>query len=405
LFSIKKPKISIFLNLRNIEKAELVIKNHKKKGFFDKLFIFASILIFVMKLIDRYIIQKFFSTFIFVVLLINAVICVIDYGEKSDDFMHPQLTVTSILFDYYLNFALHYTNMLTPITVFITTVFVTAQLAARTEIVAILAAGVSFRRLLFPYFLGSAILAIITFFATGWIIPKANKTKVAFEIEYLKSKYYYDQRDIHFKVAPNTFAYMQNYNNIVNTGYLFTLEEVVDNQLLSKLSAERIEWDSLKQKWHLPSYKIHSFNGDQEKTYSNRNLDTLINLHPKDFGSTHLLWETLTIPQLNEYVKTQISRGNTTIGIFLVEKYQRFTYPFAIIILTIMGVIVSARKSRQGVGMQIAFGFLLAFVFITLVRMFNSLGQTGSISPILAAWIPTILFAGITLVMYKTVPR
>jgi lipopolysaccharide export system permease protein len=358
-----------------------------------------------MKLIDKYIFTKFLQTFFFVVLLINSIICVIDYTEKINDFLKKKVSAAEILGEYYLSFVPYITNMLSPITVFIATVFITARLAARTEIVAILACGISFRRLLLPYLMGASILALLTFLMNGWVIPKTNKIKVAFENKYLKGTYYYDERNVHSKVAPNTFAYLQSYNNQSHIGYLFTLEYVVQKQVLKKLSAERIEWDSVKTVWRLPNYKIHSFNGDNETVFHGTNMDTVLNLRPKDFESKHLLHETFTLPELDHYINAQQLSGNTQVGIYLVEKQERYAYPFAIIILTIMGVIVSARKSRQGTGMLIAIGFLLAFVFVTFVRMSRSMGQAGTLDPWLAAWLPTLIFAGVTLVLYRTVPK
>jgi lipopolysaccharide export system permease protein len=358
-----------------------------------------------MKLIDKYIFLKFLQTFVFVVLIIDSIVCVIDYTEKVNVFLNKKVSYSEIFGEYYLTFIPYLTNMLSPITVFIATVFITARLAARTEIIAILACGVSFRRLLMPYVGGAAILAAFTFVLTGWIIPIANKTRVAFDNKYFKGQYYHDERNIHVKVAPNTFAYMQSYNNHTRIGYMFTLEVLRNKQLEKKLSAERIEWDSVKTVWRIPNYKIHTFNGDMETVEGGTNMDTVLNLNPKDFESKHLLHETFTLTEIDAYVDEQLSRGNTQVGIFLVEKYERYTYPFAIIILTVMGVIVSARKSRQGTGMQIAIGFLLAFVFIIFVRMSRSMGQAGSLEPMVAAWLPTLIFSGITVFMYRTVPR
>ena len=358
-----------------------------------------------MKLIDKYIFSKFLQTFFFVVVIINLIICVIDYTEKVNVFLNKKVSYAEIFGDYYLNFVPYLTNMLSPITVFIATVFITARLSARTEIIAILACGVSFRRLLMPYVGGAAILAVLTFFLTGWIIPNANKTRVAFDIKYFKGTYYNDERNIHSKVAPNTYAYMQSYNNQTRIGYMFTLEYLLDKQLEKKLSAERIEWDSVKMVWRIPNYKIHTFMGDEETVIGGTNLDTVLNLRPKDFESKHLLHETLTLTELDDYITEQMSRGNTQVGVFVVEKYERYTYPFAIMILTVMGVIVSARKSRQGTGMMIAIGFMLAFVFIIFVRMSRSMGQAGSVEPLVAAWLPTVIFSVITVFMYRTVPR
>ena len=358
-----------------------------------------------MKLIDAYILKKFFSTFFFVSIVILAVICVIDYGEKADNFISKKIPFDIIVVNYYLNFILHFNNMLNPILVFIAVVFITSRLAARTEIVAILSSGVSFGRLLLPYIVGAIILAVANFLLNSYVIPRANKVRVAFESQFIRGQYYYDARDIHFKVAPETFIYMQSYNNISNVGYLFTIEKLRGNRLEEKLIADRIVYDTVKNKWHLDYYKLHKFEGDREILEQGNALDTAINIAPSDFESTHELQTALTLPELRAYIKKQLSRGNTNVGLFEVEMYEKFTYPLAIIILTIMGVIVSARKSRQGTGWQIALGFLLAFVFITLARMCKSMGQAASLDPLTAALFPPLLFAGIAVILYKTVPR
>lgn len=358
-----------------------------------------------MKLIDKYILKKFLATFFYVTMILNAVICVIDYGEKSEDFIKHKLTAWEVVSLYYVNFVPSMTNMLSPIIIFIAAVFVTSRLSARTEIIAILSSGVSFLRFLAPFMVGATLLGLLGFASTGWIVPYANKGKVAFELAYIKDQFFYDGRNVHFKVAPNTFAYLQSYNNITQTGYYFTLEYMEGSNMTAKLSADQIAWDSLKQTWRIAEYRLHTFNGDKEKLRRGANLDTAINLRPKDFQSTHLLHETFTLPQLDDYIAEQQTRGNTNVGIFLVERYERFAYPFAMLILTFMGVTVAARKSRQGTGLQIAVGFLLAFVFVTLVRMCRSFGQAGTMEPLTAAWTPTILFALIAVVMYKTIPK
>jgi lipopolysaccharide export system permease protein len=358
-----------------------------------------------LKLIDAYILKKFLSTFVYVVIMLNAIICVIDYSEKSQDFYRNKLSLGFIVEHYYINYIPYMTNLLSPIIVFLATVFVTVRLANRTEIIAMLASGVSFMRLLVPYMLGATLLAAISIAGTTYLVPITNKSRVAFERAFIKERYFYDATNVHFRVAPDAYAYMQNYNNFTQTGYQFTLERIIGNQLMEKLSAERIRWDSTSGKWSIENYRLHQFNGEREVLKYGEKIDTLLRLSPKDFESTHLLHEELTIPEINAYVEEQLMRGNTAVGIFLVQKNMAFAYPFAIIILTFMGVIVSARKSRQGSGVQIAIGFLIAFLFIILARMFMSLGQAGSVSPFMAAWAPPLLFGALSIIMYKTVPR
>ncbi|WP_161888834.1 LptF/LptG family permease [Pontibacter russatus] len=358
-----------------------------------------------MKLLDKYILKKFLTTYVFAVLILVAVILVIDFTEKNDDFIKTNPSVGEIIFDYYFNLIPFYANMLSPITVFIATVFVTAKLASHTEIVAILSSGVSFRRLLVPYLMGSALIAGIIFVLIGWVIPNANKESVAFQIKYIKSPFTYDSRNIHIKIAPETYVYMESYNNTANIGYNFAIENIEGTRLKQKLTSNSISWNAEAEKWRIDNYTIRTFDGEEETIFKGTSLDTTLNMWPKDFESTYKLEQTMTLPQLSNYINEKRARGADDIEVYLIEKYERFSYPFAIIILTVIGVIMSARKARGGVGFQIALGFFLAFVFIIFVITSRSLAQVGDIAPQIAAWIPTVIFSGIGLLLYRYVPR
>src|SRR4051812_9255843 len=201
-----------------------------------------------MKLLDRHILQRFLSTFFFVVLILLAVITVIDLTDKMDKFAKAGVTSGQIA-GYYLDYIYWIGGFITPITIFIATVYVCAQMARRTEIIAILSNGISFRRFLLPFFVGAFVVATISFVLNGWVIPNASKSRLAFEAQYLKGKFYYDKRNLHIQVAPGIYLYLQSYNNTSNIGYHFTMEKFEENRLIEKLTANRIEWDSVKQKW------------------------------------------------------------------------------------------------------------------------------------------------------------
>lgn len=357
-----------------------------------------------MKLIDRYILKQFLGAFIFTVLIIVSVIVVIDITEKTEKFVRAELEAGQI-FAYYMDFIPWIANFITPLTVFIATVFITAKLAGRTEIIAILSSGVSFRRMLIPYLIGSVMIAVVSFVLTGWIIPNSNKTKRAFELEYLKSTYYFDKTNVHMQLAPGKFLYMRNYNNQQDIGYNFTLEHVDSTKLLAKLSANRISWNEEKKKWTLNKWSLHSFDGSEEIIEKGRMMDTTLAIHPSEFDNLERNYEGMTIPELNDEIDKLTLRGASNVEFYQVEKYTRFTSPFAVLILTFMGVIVSARKSRGGTGFQIALGFLLSFLYILFFMMSKSIAETGGIPPVLSVWIPNILFGGISLLMYKYVPR
>ena len=217
-----------------------------------------------MKLLDRYILKKFLSAFLFVVLVLIAIIVVIDFTEKNDDFIKRSAGPKSIIFDYYLNFIPYYANLRIHITVFIATVFVTAQLSSRTEIIAILSSGVSFRRERVPYLSGCSIIVGLIFCLNGWVIPDANKVRIEFEKKYLKDQFYNVDRNIHRKVAPQLYAYMESYDNTRDVGYRFTLEWIEGTNLKQKLEAERVVWQPGVGKWRLESFKNRTFEGDKE---------------------------------------------------------------------------------------------------------------------------------------------
>ena len=231
-----------------------------------------------MKLLDWYILKKFLTTFVFAVGILVAVICVIDFTEKNDDFIKNNVPLSEILFDYYLNVIPYYANMLSPITVFIATVFVTAKLASHTEIVAMLSSGISFLRFLRPYVIGAIIISGCIFSLIGWVIPNSNKTRVAFEVAYVKNPFSYDDRNVHMKIGPETYAYLESYNNTVNIGYKFSLEHIKGQQLLRKLTANRIEWQPDKKKWRLEDYQLRSFKGEDEFISKGAFIDTALNL-------------------------------------------------------------------------------------------------------------------------------
>lgn len=360
-----------------------------------------------MKKLDWYILKKMLSTFIFVVLLLVLIICVIDFTEKNDDFIKNDVPA-NLIFRYYLTVFPFFAILLTPITAFIATVFVTAKLAAQTEIIAILASGVSFKRMMVPYFIGAILIAVMSFVFMGYIIPDANKFRIGFELEYIKKPYYYSDRNIHMKIGQNEYIYIDRYNNQRDIGYTVTLERIEEERLLDKISAKRIHWDTITNKWSLKNWQRREILPDGEVITSGgptQDIDTLLNLSPSDFQNKERLQETLTLGELNAYIRLQQSRGADDVQIYLIEKYIRFMQPFTVIILCFIGLIVSAKKSRRGTGFQIALGFLIAFIFIIFFILARAIAEAGSMDPILAVWLPNIVFTLVGLVMYNTIPR
>ncbi|NBA85437.1 LptF/LptG family permease [Emticicia sp. CRIBPO] len=360
-----------------------------------------------MKKIDRYLIKKFLTTYVFAVFIIVLVIMVIDFVEKNDDFIQNKAPMREILLSYYLNLAPYWANYISPLMIFISTVFFTAKLASHSEIIAILSTGTSFRRLMWPYFWAASVVAVFSFIMVGWILPRANKVRIGFENEYVKDKFYFSDRDFHMAVSPNVYAYFSTYDNNSKTAYDFTLEKFENNQLKEKLTARRIVWLDSTRKWQVYDYRVRKLGiMKDELIFSTATpLDTTLNMFPSDFESNHAIQETMSIPQLREKIRLIESRGAEGIAVFQIEFYQRFATPFAVIILALMGLIVSARKARGGVGFQIAIGFVLAFVYILFYIMSKGIAESGNMNPILAVWLPNIVFSTIAVIMYFTVPR
>lgn len=366
-----------------------------------------------MTILDRYIIKKILTTFFYVVLILVAIISVIDITEKIDKFTANNLSVNMVI-GYYGDFIPWIAGLLTPITVFISVVYVTSRMAAHTEIIAILSSGVSFTRLLVPYMIASFIIASITFFLNGWVIPKSNQDRLLFEMQYFKKNNNAYRSNIHMQIEPNVYLYMHSFNSESKTGFQFSLERFDDNRLIEKVSADNIQWDSAKQKWTLKFWKkklVDSlFTVRQGATSlilasSGENLDTTLSVTPKDFDTNDRNYDGLTIGELTDHIAKMKFRGSTGVEIYEVEKQIRFASPFTVFVLVFMGVIVSSKKSRGGTGFQIALGFLLSFIFILFFTMTRTYAETGSLLPFLAAWLPNTVFSIISMGMYKYVPR
>ncbi len=357
-----------------------------------------------MKILDWYILKKFLKSYVFVVFVIELVVVIIHITEQNENYIKHELNAGQI-FAYYLDYIPYIANMIAPITIFITVVFVTSQLAQHSEIIAMLSSGVSFRRLMRPYMMGALIIGAVSFYLGGWVIPNGNKDRVAFELQYIKSAYHFTDRNIHIKIAPTTMLYLQSYNVTDNRGYRPTLETIENGELIDKLEAVRMEWQEETGKWRFQTWKKREIKDMEEIFTSGNTLDTTLRILPKDFASDYSRFETLTMNELHSYIDELKMRGADDLEVYEIEKYIRYTAPFAALILTFIGLGVSARKARGGAGFQIALGFLLAFIYIIFFIFSRTSAEAGSISPIIAIWIPNIIFTIIGLAIYQTVPR
>lgn len=360
----------------------------------------------LLKKIDLYILRKFLGTFFFAIALILSISVVFDMVEKIDDFLETGAPVKAIVWDYYLNFIPYFANLFTPLFVFIAVIFFTSKMAYQTEIIAILSSGVSFRRMMYPYFLGAAFIALFSFVLGGYIIPPANKTRIAFENTYVKSKKETGLSDMHMQVEPGVFVYMGKYYSFRESGDRFTMEKFNGKELLSRLSARTASYDTLAHRWKLRDYVIWNFkNGVEQEILTGTVLDSTINMLPSDFKAERKSFEMMNNTELRTYISEQKARGVGNIEEFQIEWYKRVASPFAAFILTLIGVSLASRKVRGGMGLHIGIGIGLSFGFILFMTVSTTFAVNGSMNPILAVWLPNLVFLLIGVYLYIRAPK
>lgn len=346
-----------------------------------------------IKILDWYIIKKFLGTFFFAMALIIAIAIVFDISEKIDDFLEKEAPMRAIVFDYYMNFIPFFANLFSPLFVFISVIYFTSRMASQTEIIAILSSGVSFKRLLVPYIVGAAILASISLYLNNYVIPHSNTTRIAFETKYIKNQFIYKNKHVHRQIAPGEFIYFESFNNIDKIGYQFSFEKFSNGKLTYKLISDRVIWDSVKTKWTVENYFIRHIDDMNERIETGFQKDTMFVFKPEEFSRRSNYIETMDTGELNEFIKQEQNRGSEEVPFYLLEKYRRTSFPFATFILTIIGVSLSSRKVRGGIGVQIGAGILLSFTYIMFMQVSQTFATNGNVPAALAVWIPNIFFS------------
>lgn len=358
-----------------------------------------------LKKLDIYIIRKFIGTYFYAILLIMGIAVVFDVAEKMDDFVGKAVPLKAIIFDYYLNFIPYFANLFSSLFTFIAVIFFTSKMAYNTEIIAILSSGVSFWRMMVPYFISATIIALFSFVLTSFVIPPANRVRIDFENAYVKKPLVNTERDIHRQVRPGIFVYMQSYNTHDKTGYKFTMEQITDGQLTSKLISDYARWNPETEKWTVANYHIRNYTEHGEEIITGSRMDTTIYLTPADFARRLNIVETMNMFELNDFIDQQRLQGAGNIDFYLIEKYSRFAYPFSTFILTLIGVSLSSRKVRGGIGLHIGLGLALSFSYILFMRFSTMIAVGGGFSPLLAVWFPNILYSIIAIGLYRLAPK
>lgn len=371
-----------------------------------------------LKKLDKYILKKFLTTFFFSITLILMIFIVFDIKDKLPTFTTNDIPLKEIIFDYYLMFIPYYGNFFSPLFIFISVIFFTSKLAVQTEFIAILSSGTSFNRILRPYIIGAFIISFGSLIMNHFILPKAFKIKIGFEDKWINKNYTNEEQNIHRKIGKNTLLYIQSYENKINTGYKVSLEEVIDNKQTYFLSADNMRWDSLSGEWlltnvHERRIKVqdHLDTLENEKpVYSQENKSYTVKKVKLEFAPIDM-WrdeskiETKTYFELKDYISREKAKGSNRIAAYEVEFYKRSSFPFATFILTIIGVCVSSRKVRGGVGSQIALGLVMSCIYIMLMYIFITIATTDVASPLLAVWVPNIIFSFVAIYFYKNAQK
>lgn len=360
-----------------------------------------------LKTLDRYIIRKYLGTYLFAIALIVLIVVIFDYAEKIDDFITYKATFKEIVFDYYLNFIPFFINQFSGLFSFIAVIFFTSKMAYNTEIIAMLSGGMSFRRLMWPYFIAAAAIVTLSMSLNMWVIPRANEKRVPFEQKYV-GYHVRNQKfvnDIYRQIAPGTFVYLRSFTDETQKASFFAIERYEGGRLAEVLEAADATYSIETDHWTAPKYTTRQILDTTEIFRQYQRLDTMINLNTAELGKVEELIKMMGPRELNEFIAAQKEKGSDMISVFEVERQSRFSYPVAIFILTVIGVSLSSRKVRGGTGLHIGMGIALCFTYILLGRFAEEFAKSATLPAALSVWMPNLIFACIAVWLYIKAPK
>lgn len=355
-----------------------------------------------VKKFDLYIVKNFLGTYLFAILLLMAIVIIFDVNEKLDAVLTAPLKDT--IFQYFMNFLPFIVSQFSPLFTFISVIFFTSRLADRSEIIAMLSSGISFRRMLLPYMFSALVIAVLSFVLSAYVIPPANVQRIAYTNRWVKNKAVTYGDNIQMQVSPGVMAYISRYDNSTKTGFRFSLDQFDGKTLKSRITAENIKYDSLGR-WKLNNYTLRKFNGLKETMTQGATLDTMLNFEPRDFLISKNDEQTMTSPELRQYIDQQHARGVAGIMNFEVEYERRYAMTAAAFILTVIGLSLSSRKVRGGMGLNIGIGLLLSFSYILFMTVTSTFAVSGYTSAHVAMWIPNVVYTIIAVWLYHRAAR
>lgn len=361
-----------------------------------------------LKRLDWYIVRKFIGTYVFAIALIISLAIVFDVNENLEKFSRFHAPLEAIVLDYYVNFVPYFSNLFSPLFVFIAVIFFTSKLTSNSEIVAMLAAGVSFKRLLRPYMFSCVLIAMLSYYLSAYVIPHGTVIRQIFEAKYKNRAKNTSAENVQLQVGKGIIAYIQHYDNNQKKGYGFSLDKFENKKLVSHLTAMEIQYDTIsdsKFHWTASNWKIRQLKGLKERITSGTKLDTLIQMEPTDLVYSKGQQETFTSPELKDYISKQIDRGSGNVVQYQVEYHKRIASSFASFILTIIGFSLSSRKRKGGMGLYLGIGLALSFTYIMLQTVSSTFAINAGFPPFLAAWIPNVIFACVAYYCYRQAPN
>ena len=361
-----------------------------------------------IKKMDRYIIGKFIGTYIYSIILIISISIVFDVNENLAKFTTNHAPLRAIILDYYANFIPYFANLFSPLFVFIAVIFFTSKLAGNSEVIAMLASGMSFKRLMRPYMISAAMISILNFTLGAYVIPKGTVVRHEFESLYKNNKKNTSASNVQLQVGRGIIAYIQQYDDVTKTGYGFSLDKFENKKLVSHMTANVIKYDTIsdsRYQWRAVNYKIRTLKGMREHITSGQEIDTLVMMEPMDLVFSKGQQETFTSPELLRYISKQKDRGSGTVVQYEVEYHKRIAACFASFILTIIGASLSARKRKGGMGLYLGIGMALSFSYILLQTISSTFAINADTPPVLAAWIPNLLYFVIAYYCFKKAPN
>jgi lipopolysaccharide export system permease protein len=354
-----------------------------------------------MNKLDFYIIRKFLGTFFLSLGLLIVIVIVFDVSENIGDFIEKKAPLQAIIFDYYLRFIPYFANLFSYLFVFIAVIFFTSKMAGNSEIIAMLSSGISFRRLLVPYLVVAVLLGIGSYVMGNYVIPVTDKQRVAFKTRYIRNKFVSKDKNIHLQIEPNVFIFVKSFSASRNEADRFSIEQYEDQRLIYKLNSKRAIWDSTTQSWKIKQYFERRLIDGEEHFKVGNEKDTSINLSLADFIHHKDEIDQMTLPELNKQIESETLKGSKRVTKLEIEREKRRAFPVATIIMTLIGVSISSRKIRGGMGLHLGMGLAMAFSYIFFMQISNVFATNGDMSPVIAVWIPNLIFGVMALLLVR----